>query len=385
QWTPETNVWNTIGSARTYSTPNKYLGVTNLLFRNEGNGRFTDVTKMAGLCDPEGKSMSVAVDDFNDDGWPDLFITNDTERNLLYMNQEDGTFVERGLTAGVAYDADGVTRAGMGVGVSDIDNSGARAIAIGNFSGEPVTLYTQQTKEAFIDKAMTARLSKPTKLSLTFGVLFADFNLDGYEDLIFANGHIEPEIERVRSDWEFAQLPQLFLNNRQSQFVEITSQAGAPFQKKMVGRCVAVADIDGDGDLDVLLTANGGAPRLLRNDQPGAPGVVRVRLASDGGNRDALGACLRAHVGDQVQTRFVRTGGSYLSQSELAVTFGLGEAAAIDQLDIRWPDGSVEHHQDLGRGSLYVIKKGEGIVARQALAAGSRAVARSDRGSSDIP
>jgi hypothetical protein len=371
QWTPDTNVWNTIGNARTYATPEKYKGTTNVLFRNEGEGKFLDVSKETGIYHPEGKSMSVATDDFNDDGWPDLFITNDTERNLLYINHQDGTFVERSLAAGVAYDENGLTRAGMGVGISDMNNRGARCIAIGNFSGEPVTLYMQENIETFLDKAGPTRLSKPTNLCLTFGLLFADFNLDGYEDLILANGHIEPEIEHVKEGWEFAQLPQLFLNNRQGQFVEITSEAGEPFTKKIVARCVAVADIDGDGDLDVLLTVNGGAPKLLRNDQPDS-GVVRVELA--GGS---IGATLRAHIGDSVPTRYIRTGGSYLSQSELVATFGLGEAEAIDRLEIRWPDGAMEQYDQLAARTLYVIRAGQGIVTRQALLAPSGGVPRS--------
>jgi len=373
QWTPQTDVWSTRdGQAKAYATPEMYPGLSCVLFRNRGDGTFADVTKQAGVYNPEGKSMSVLADDFNDDGWPDLVVTNDTQPNFLYVNQRDGTFADQALFAGVAYDENGLTRAGMGVSVADPSNSGARAIVIGNFSGEPLSLYTQQTAGSFIDRAGSARLSKPTNLPLTFGVLFADFNLDGFEDLILANGHIEPEIELIRQDWQFAQVPQLFVNNRQGRFVEITDVAGDPFGQRIVVRSVAVADVDRDGDLDVLLTTNGGPPKLLRNDfvAPGdglSPPVVRIRLTGDGANRDAIGARLQAHIGEMVQTRLVRTGGSYLSQSELIATFGLGRASMIDRLDIRWPDGTALTLDKLTAGMLYVIDQGRGIVANDAL------------------
>ncbi|MEK7732233.1 MAG: CRTAC1 family protein, partial [Planctomycetota bacterium] len=332
-WTPQTDIWSTLdGKTKSYATPQPYDGSTSVLFRNEGGGKFTDVSKQAGVFNREGKSLGVVADDFNNDGWPDLVITNDTQPNFLYINNQDGTFTDRALSAGVAYDENGLARAGMGVSVADLDNRGSKSIAIGNFSGEPVSLYTQMGMETFLDRAGVTRLSKPTTTALTFGLLFADFNLDGFEDLILANGHIEPEIEHIRETWEFAQRPQLFLNNRSGQFVEVTDRAGSPFGSKIVGRSVAAADIDGDGDLDVLLTANGGPAKLLRNERSGAANVVRVRLVGSGKNTNALGATLRAEIAGVTQTRYVATGGSYLSQSELTATFGLGQATSITRL-----------------------------------------------------
>ncbi|MHC4090134.1 MAG: CRTAC1 family protein [Planctomycetota bacterium] len=369
QWTPKTDIWATRdGESKAYATPERYPGATSVLFRNNGDGSFGDVSKAAGVYNPDGKSMSVLADDFNDDGWPDLIVTNDTQPNFLYINQQDGTFVDEALFAGVAYDEDGLTRAGMGVSVADVNNAGVRSIVIGNFSGEPLSLYTQQTADAFIDKAGLSRLSKPTTVSLTFGVLFADFNLDGYEDLILANGHIEPEIERVRRDWQFKQAAQLFLNNTRGQFVDISEEVGESFRQRVVGRGVAVADIDADGDLDVLLTANGGSARLLRNDTEDN-NVVRVRLIGRGANRDAIGARLRADVGNVTQTRFIRTGGSYLSQCETVATFGLGVAERVDRLRVRWPDGATERFDRLPGGHLHVIEQGAGTVAAEPLEA----------------
>ncbi len=362
-WTPQTDIWSTLdGKTKSYATPQPYNGVTSVLFRNEGDGKFTDVTKQAGVFNPEGKSLGVVADDFNNDGWPDLVITNDTQPNFLYINNQDGTFTDRALSAGVAYDENGLARAGMGVSVADLDHRGRKSIAIGNFSGEPVSLYTQTGVETFLDRAGATRLSKPTTTALTFGLLFADFNLDGFQDLILANGHIEPEIERIRETWEFAQRPQLFLNNRNGQFVEITDRAGAPFASKIVGRSVATADIDGDGDLDVLLTTNGGPAKLLRNDSSKDGNVVRVRLIGSGKNTDAIGTSLRAEIGNMIQTRYVTTGGSYLSQSEMTATFGLGEASSIDRLTVRWQDGSQEEFPNLLAQSMYSVQQGKGII-----------------------
>jgi len=367
-WTPQTDIWSTLdGKTKSYATPQPYDGSTSVLFRNEGGGNFIDVSKQAGVFNREGKSLGVVTDDFNNDGWPDLVITNDTQPNFLYINSQDGTFTDRALSAGVAYDENGLARAGMGVSVADLDNRGSKSIAIGNFSGEPVSLYTRMGMETFLDRAGATRLSKPTTTALTFGLLFADFNLDGFEDLILANGHIEPEIEHIRETWEFAQRPQVFLNNRTGQFVEVTDRAGAPFASKIVGRSVAAADIDGDGDLDVLLTANGGPAKLLRNECSKDANVVRLRLIGSGRNTNALGAALRAEIGGVTQTRYVTTGGSYLSQSELTATFGLGQATSITRLLVRWPDGSQAEFPDLAAGSLHAIQQGKGVIRSVAL------------------
>ncbi len=367
QWTPETDIWTTRdGTNKSYATPEAYEGATCVLFRNDGGGAFTDVTKSTGLFNPKGKSLSVLADDFNDDGWPDLVVTNDTQPNFLYINNTDATFTDRALSAGVAYDENGLARAGMGVSVTDLTNSGARSIAIGNFSGEPVSLYTQAGVDAFIDRAGAMRLTKPTTRVLTFGVLFADFNLDGFDDLVLANGHIEPDIARVKEGWTFAQPVQLFLNNRAGRFVDVTGDIGDALLRPMVGRSVVSADIDGDGDLDVLVAANGGSPRLLRNDHPAAR-VVRVRLIGRGKNPAAIGARLRATIGGMTQTRFVSTGGSYLGQSELVPTFGLGEATVIDRLEVRWPDGTVEQVEHLAARAIYTVKRGRGITRRDPL------------------
>jgi hypothetical protein len=251
----------------------------------------------------------------------------------------------------------------MGVDVASLDNDRALAVAIGNFSREPVSLYRQAGGDIFLDEAGGRRIAQPTLPSLTFGLLFFDGDLDGYLDLVLANGHIEPEIQRVQKDIPFEQQPQLFWNDRERHFIDITDRAGPPFARPVVGRGLAAADLDGDGDLDLVLTANGGPAVLMRNDGP-AGNAVRVRLRGAPPNRDALGAVATATAGDLEQRAMVRTGSSYLSQSETALTFGLEGRPRVDRLSVRWPDGRTESVENLDAGFTYEMEQGRGIVKR---------------------
>ncbi|MCI0699012.1 CRTAC1 family protein [candidate division KSB1 bacterium] len=359
KWTPETDLFTTLdGKTKSYATPEQYQGETCRLYRNVDGKRFKDVTESAGVMNPDGKSLGVAVADFNDDGWPDLAVSNDTQPNFLYINDGDGTFTNVALQAGVAYDEVGRARAGMGIDVADLANNGSLAIAIGNFAREPVSLYTQLSNELFQDLAGASRLSKPTLLMLTFGLLFADFDLDGCTDLTIANGHIEPEINAVQQDITFAQKPQLFRNNGRGQFVEVSDQAGEAFAAPIVGRGVATADFDDDGDSDLLITVNGGAPKLLRNECNSA-NWIKIRLQGNSPNLDAVGATVTVWAGDLVQRKMVRTGSSYLSQSEInPLIFGLGSHPQADSLAIRWPTSGSVHKLGVTRaGKTHVIKE----------------------------
>ncbi len=342
QWTPETDLFHTLdGTTKAYATPEVYQGDTCVLYQNEGDSGFTDVTRAVGLWNDSGKALGVVVDDFNSDGWPDLLVTNDTEPNSYYLNRGDGTFEDRGVRAGVAFDPTGRARAGMGLDVTDLEGDGNLAVAIGNFSRESVSLYAQLEPELFQDRAPAMGLARPTLIPLTFGVRFADLNLDGWEDLLLVNGHIEPSISEVRSEITFAQLPLLFLRSG-AQFVNSSEGAGPEFNQPLVGRGLAVGDYDRDGDLDVLITTNGGAPRLFRTEHSASPAWVDVRLVGPAANRQAIGTVVYVYSGDRRQRWYVTGSGSYLSQSETGRrSFGLGDLPAADSVRVRWPDGLI--------------------------------------------
>ena len=353
-WTPETDLFFTRdGVNKSYATPEEYNGESCRLLRNEpapGGGpgaglpsarRFRDVTAESGLENPEGKSLGIVIDDFTGDGLPDVAIANDTYQNFLYRNEGDGTFVDVALDAGVAFDEFGRARAGMGVDVGDILNRGQLSIAIGNFSNEPVSLFTQIQEGLFQDLAGSARLTRSTLLPLTFGLRFADFDLDRYVDLVLGNGHIEPEIEAIQGDVTFAQPPQLFRNDGRGGFIDAGAMAGGGFDEPIVARGVATLDFDRDGDLDLVVSTNGGPAKLFRNDLEPGPGWVRLRLEGAAPNLGAVGATVRVFVGDVAQRFVVSTASSYLSQSEAnPVLAGLGGAPRADSVVVVWPGGA---------------------------------------------
>lgn len=361
RWTPEEDRFTSLdGETKTYATPQVYPGETGLLYRNLGDGTFEDVTRQAGLW-KEGKAMGAVAVDLDGRHGPDLVVTNDTEPNHLFMNRGDGTFEEVGVELGVGYDPSGTARAGMGVDVAHIGGGGEQAIAIGNFHGEALSLYTQAGGGFFEDQAGPRRLLAPTVVPLTFGVLWLDADLDGGLDLLTVNGHIEPEIARFASGVRFRQPAQLFLQGPGGTFAA-AQRCGELCDLEVVGRGAATADVDGDGDLDLLITENDGPARLWRGlaaDRGKA--AVRVELRGDGPNWQAVGARVAAHAGDHVARREVRTGGSYLTQSDLALTFGLGEREKIDRLEIVWPSGDTRTVKDLAAGCTYRVVQGGGV------------------------
>ena len=360
QWTPETDIYVTRdGKTKSYATPEGYKGESSRLYRNINGQRFEDITQQAGLQNEEGKSLGVAVADFNNDGWPDLAVSNDTQPNFLYINNGDGTFNDNAIPAGIGYDENGRARAGMGIDVVDVANDGHLAVAIGNFSKEPTSLYTQiGTGELFQDRAGAARLTRPTLLMLTFGVLFADLDLDGYQDLVAANGHIEPEINVVQQDITFEQKPQIF-RNLEGRFVDVSDQAGPPFSVPLVARGIATADIDLDGDLDLLLTVNDGPPRLLRNDsQLENVNWVHLNLEGASPNLDAIGAQITVWSGGMPQRRMIRTGSSYLTQSDHTnVLIGLGTHLLADSVIVQWPSGKINRLLNVSANETHRIKE----------------------------
>ena len=360
KWTPETDIYVTRdGKTKSYATPEGYEGQSSRLYKNMQGRSFQDVTRDAGLENAEGKSLGVAIADFNNDGWPDITVSNDTQANFLYINNGDGTFNDTAIPSGIGYDETGRARAGMGIDVVDVANDGNLAVAIGNFSKEPTSLYTQiGNGELFQDRAGAARLTRPSLLMLTFGVLFADLDLDGYQDLISANGHIEPQINAVQQDITFEQKPQVF-RNAEGRFQDVSEQAGPPFQVPIVARGIATADIDQDGDLDVLLTVNAGTPRLLRNDSElNGANWLSLQLVGNAPNVHAIGSRVTVWAGGTSQTHMVRTGSSYLSQSDhTRLLIGLGEQPQADSVVVRWPLGAVSRYTDLQGNTSHVLQE----------------------------
>ncbi len=365
RWSPATDLFTTVdGVNKSYATPQQYDGASARFYRNRGDGTFVERTREAGLWAPQGKSLGVAVADFDDDGWADLFVANDTQPDFLYRNRGDGTFAEVGLAAGIAYDEAGRARAGMGVDVAALDNDRVPFIAVGNFSREPISLHRQARALVFVDEAARRGAAQPTLSSLTFGLLFADFDLDGYQDLALANGHIEPTVQKVQKEIGYKQRPQVFWNDRAGGLVAADSSLAA---LETVGRGLAQGDVDGDGDVDLLLTSNGGPVQLLYNEST-VGRAVRVLLRGASPNTQALGARLTATAGNLEQRRWVHTGSSYLSQGEAALTFGVGAREAVERLVIDWPSGHRETLEDLSAGFTYVVAEGKGVVERVSFA-----------------
>ena len=364
KWSAQTDIFCSIdGKRKSYCTPEAYRGETCWLFRNRGDGTFEDVTAKSGIFDSSSKSLGVALLDSKNDGWPDIVVANDTQPNKLYRNLKNGKFQDTGVEAGLAFSVDGKARAGMGIDVGDFDNSGFPGIAVTNFDNEMIGLYRGSAGGEFNDIAMTAGVGGPSRRMLGFGCVFADLNLDGALDLIAVNGHIDDTVRAVRRDVAFEQSPQVFLNDGHGKFQDVARTIGSDFATPKVGRGLAYGDFDRDGDLDILLTTNNGPAYLYKNDVTNGNRSVRFHLVGTKSNRDAIGAIVRVNSGSMNQMRIVHSGSSYLSQSELPVTFGLGQRDKVERVEIAWPSGRTEEFKNLAAGRGYVCTEGKGCSA----------------------
>jgi hypothetical protein len=367
QWSAETDLYCTLdGKSKSYCTPESYKGTAVRLWHNRGDGTFEEATKKAGLSEPTSKTLGIAVLDYDNDGWPDLLFSNDTQPNKLYHNNANGTFTEKAVVAGVAFSEDGVARAGMGVDAADYDHTGAPGILITNFSNQMLSLYHNEGKGLFVDEAPRSDVGRASLLTLGFGCFFFDYDLDGWPDILITNGHIDSDIQHVQPNVKYAMPPHLFRNLGKGNFQEVTKSLGAAFAAPRVGRGAAYADINNDGRLDVLLTTNGGPAYLFLNEASLASDAnksLRIKLIGTKSNRDGIGTIVKLNAGGQTQMQMLRSGSSYLSASELVLTFGLAQHAQADSVELRWPSGQMDKLSSLAAGQTVTITEGKGITA----------------------
>jgi hypothetical protein len=356
---------------KSYCTPELYKGQSGTLFHNKGNGIFEDATRKAGLYDPTGKSLGIALIDVDNDGWMDLFVANDTQANKLYRNNHDGTFTDIALEAGVAYSDAGKKRAGMGADAEDYDLSGRQSLVIGNFTNESLSLYHNDGSGLFSDNSVASGIASPSASSLTFATLFFDYDLDGFPDIFAVNGHVADDISVVQPTIHYAEPPLLYHNKGNGKFEEVSDKLGSALRQPVVGRGAAYADLDNDGDLDLILTTSNGPAKLLRNDNGNQNDVLRIRTVGTRSNRDGIGAKITVTTSAGLHLfKMVKSGSSYLSQSELPVTFGLGKPAAnkLVGLEIVWPSGKKESARDIQPNQFLTLEEGKGIVSWQPIA-----------------
>jgi enediyne biosynthesis protein E4 len=375
QWTPDSDLYCTLdGKSKSYCTPESYKGTSVRLWHNRGDGTFEDVTKKAGLDDPTSKTLGIAVLDYDSDGWPDLLFSNDTQPNKLYRNNGNGTFTEKAVLAGVAFSEDGVARAGMGVDAADYDRSGHPSVLITNFANQMLSLYHNEGSGLFVDEAPQSEIGRASLLTLGFGCFFFDYDLDGWPDVFVANGHIDPDVQKVQANVKYAMPPHLFRNVGKGQFEEVTKAMGAAFNSPRVARGAAYADVFGDGRLDILMATNAGPAVLFRNEADGEPRnhSLRVKLIGTKSNRDGIGAIVRITAAGETETQMLRSGSSYLSASELVLTFGLAQHEKADNIEILWPSGQKDRLTNVAAGQAVVVTEGKGITANRPYVNASR-------------
>jgi hypothetical protein len=368
QWSPAADRYCSMdGKAKSYCTPEAYPGQSARLWHNNGNGTFTDVTKKAGLYDTGSKSLGVAILDANQDGWPDIAISNDTQPNKLYMNNRNGTFTEQGVAAGIAYSDDGVARAGMGIDAADYDRSGYPSLLVTNFSNQMVALYHNERNGLFVDTAPSSAVGRSSLLTLGFGCFFFDYDLDGWPDFYVADGHLDDSIERIQQRIRFSEPPHLYHNLAGKGFEDVAASMGQSFDAPRVARGAAHGDINNDGAPDIAITTNAGPASLFLNEGS-TNHALRVKLIGTKSNRDGIGAVVSVKSGAALQKQTLHSGSSYLSASELVLSFGLASSTKADTIEVHWPSGATDHLSNINADQIVTIREGQGAIATHPLA-----------------
>ncbi|HMG99948.1 MAG TPA: CRTAC1 family protein [Terriglobales bacterium] len=348
--------------------PPGLTGGKNILYHNNGDGTFTDVSESAGILQVNGTfGLGVLTADFDNDGWPDIYVANDSTQSLLYQNKKNGKFVDIGMDSGSALSADGKPQAGMGVSAADYDLDGNLDIVKTNFAGDTPSLYHNLGGGNFEDATFTAGLGAHTQY-LGWGCGFFDMDNDGWPDILLCNGHVYPEVEQLKTEAGYAQRKLLYRNLRNRRFEDVSLQAGPGISAPSASRGCAFGDFDNDGDIDIVVNTVNDFPQLLRCDSRTENNWIKVKLIGTKSNRSGIGArlkCVTRPPGEDkphAQIDEVRSGGSYISQNDLRIHFGLGKAEKVDLLEIRWPSGQVDTLKDVKPNQLVFVKEGEGVV-----------------------
>jgi len=341
--------------------PSVYLGSPDVLYHNNGDGTFKEVTRAARIYQPNGYNLTAGAADYDDDGWPDLFVANDGTDAYLYHNNHDGTFTNVAVSSGMAYTQEGNAMAGMCIGLGDYDNDGRLDLLITDFQMMSDHLWHNAGKGYFDEVSDRAGIAGPTRRVLSFGGGFFDYDNDGWLDILIANGSVYPEITRVSPDLHYKQTNSLFHNDRNGKFSEVGEVSGGGFSTPYAGRGVAFADFDNDGSLDLVVANNGDPPLLLHNDGPGRGArnhFVNLKLVGTRSNRDGMGARIRLRTGALWQKREISGAGSYMSQGDLRAEFGLGPSRAAEEVEIRWPSGARQAFRNVAADRFYTVVEG---------------------------